>query len=292
MKSTEGKGSEFIVDLPLKRSHKEFLSKDVIRINSKELSETRVLLIDDDAMNRALGQIIMEGFNMKVSLANDGKEATEAFEKGLFDVVLLDLHMPEVSGFEVAQYIREQAKDKDVKIIAVTADMLQEEEILLSRFEIDDLLIKPYREINLYNKICQVLEVESKIVLKENVEIIEAEPIKLPSYDLSELKLVTRDNVEFFNEMIDTFIVNATEGIEQIKNAFDQENWFEMQETAHRLIPSFKHLEIKMVVSDLVEIKRIKVNKHNKDLLESLIKDLVINTQEIIGKLVNEKKTL
>ena len=67
VESSEGKGSVFTVELPLKKSQKEFLSKDVIRINSEELSGIRALLVDDDAMNRALGQIIMEGFSMEVS---------------------------------------------------------------------------------------------------------------------------------------------------------------------------------------------------------------------------------
>ena len=57
----------------------------------------------------------------------------EVFKKGLFDVVLLDIHMPEVSGWEVARFIREQVKDKDVKIIAVTADILQDEARYSSR---------------------------------------------------------------------------------------------------------------------------------------------------------------
>ncbi len=289
VESTVGKGSVFAVDLPLKRSEKEFLSKNVIRINSEELSGTRALLVDDDAMNRALGQIIMEGFNMEVILANDGKEAIEAFEKEKFDVVLLDIHMPEVSGLEVAHFIRKQAKDKDVKIIAVTADILQEEEVLASRDKIDDVLIKPYREINLYNKICQVLEVESKIVLKESVIIDEAEPATSLSYDLSELKQVTRGNMEFFNEMIDMFIENATEGIEQIAKAFSEENWFEIQETAHRLIPSFKHLNIAIIVSGLVEIKSLEMNKHNKSHIESLIGELKTQTSDIVERLSREK---
>jgi len=291
VESTVGKGSVFTVDLPLKRSEKEFLTKNVIRINAEELSGTRALLVDDDAMNRALGQIIMEGFNMEVSLANDGKEAMEIFEKKKFDVVLLDIHMPEVSGLEVANYIRKEAKDKDVKIIAVTADILQEEEVLASRDKIDNVLIKPYREINLYNKICQLLDVESKIVLKESPVVDEAEPEISLNYDLGELKQVTRGNPEFFNEMIDTFIENATEGIEQIKKAYSKENWLEVKETAHRLIPSFKHLNIGVIVSGLIEIKSLELDENNKSKIDSLIGELDTHSRDIIKRLAKEKYT-
>ncbi|HKK42666.1 MAG TPA: response regulator, partial [Bacteroidales bacterium] len=207
-----------------------------------ELAGINALLVDDDAMNRALGQIILEGFNMEVSLASEGREAMEIYKKGLFDVVLLDIHMPDISGFEVANFIRNEANDEDVKIIAVTADSLREDEVLSARDKIDDVLIKPYRE-----------------------------------------------NHDFFNDMIETFIENAYEGIEEIRNAFEKNEWEEMKETAHRLIPSFKHLKINLMVSDLVEIKSQASGNREKELMKSLIENMEELTRKVIEQLKGEK---
>ncbi len=289
VESREGKGSVFSVEIPLVRSQKKYLTKDVMQVDSEELSGIKVLLVDDDAMNRALGHIILEGFNMDVSLVSDGLEAMAEFEKEDFDLILLDIHMPEVSGLDVARQIRSKAKKKEVKIIAVTADILQEDKKMLDMLGIDDVLIKPYREINLYNKICQVLEVESKIILKESIEITAGPAQEIPLYDLSELRAVTRDSVDFFHEMIDTFIENALEGIKQIKTAYEKEDWEEMKETAHRLIPSFKHLAITSVVSDLVEIKSHASGSPETALLDGLIQQMEQTTLQAIAQLKLEK---
>lgn len=287
--SEEGKGSVFTVELPLKRSKKKFLSKDILHVDSEELSGRHVLLVDDDAMNRALGQIILEGFNMEVSLVTDGREAMEQFEKDKFELVLLDIHMPDISGFEVADYIRNLAGDKHVKIIAVTADILQEDKEELTNSQIDDVLIKPYKEVQLYNKICKVLEVDSRIILKESIELKTLEKNQLSDFDLSELVAVTRGNDDFFNEMIDTFIENATEGIEQLQNAFTANNWKEIREISHRLTPSYKHLKMDGLVSDLVEIKSQAKAPVDRKLFKELLKHFEKRTLENVESLKLKK---
>jgi len=289
VQSEKGKGSVFTVDLPLKISQKKYLTKDILQVDSKELSGRRALLVDDDAMNRALGQIILEGFNMKVSVVNDGKEAMEVFQKGKFELVLLDIHMPEISGFQVADYIRRKIGDQEVKIIAVTADIVQEDEQKLARNQMDAILIKPYREINLYNRICQVLELDTKIILKESVELATLGNGKDIDVDLSELKAVTKGNDAFFNEMIDTFVENSQEGMEQFRQALENENWEEIGEVAHRLIPSYKHLKINSLVSDLVEVKSHAGVAADKELIKNLVDEIEETTLALNDYLKGQK---
>ena len=289
VESKMGKGSVFTVDLPLKISQKKYLAKDILQVDSKELSGRTVLLVDDDAMNRALGQIILEGFNMKVSVVTDGKEAMEVFQKGEFELILLDIHMPEISGFQVADYIRNQAGDQEVRIIAVTADIVQEDEQMLARNQMDAVLIKPYKEINLYNRICQVLGVDTKIILKESLELTTLGNEKDIDVDLSELKAVTKGNNAFFNEMIDTFIENSQQGMEQFRQALEKENWEEIGEVAHRLIPSYKHLKINAVVSDLVDVKGQARGVTETKLIKSLIDAIEETTLALIDYLKGQK---
>ncbi len=290
VESKAGEGSSFFVEVPLKKSEKEFLIKDILQINSEELAGIPVLLVDDDAMNRALGQIILESFNMEVTIAGDGHEAMEVYGKAQYDVVLLDIHMPEVSGLDVADFIRNKENDTKVKIIAVTADMIQEDINLYAGSHIDDVLIKPFKEINLYNKICKALDLDSKLILKESIILTDSKDPELLLYDLSELKSVTRGNQGFFNEMIDTFISNSKEGVRQIRDYFEEENWTEMQETAHRLIPSFKHLGIKMVVSDLIEIKGGPSVQLDRDRLETLVSNIEEITNLVISNLEGDRE--
>ena len=286
--STLGKGTIFTVTIPLKKSKLKYLTKDTLQVSSEELSGRSVLIVDDDAMNRTLGVIILEGFNMRVSVASDGKEAMEIIRKKRFDVVLLDIHMPVISGLEVARFIRESEKNRDVKIIAVTAEMIREELERCLEEGMDDFLIKPYREIHLFNKLCGVLEVDSEQLDGKTSEIRLMEFNRQSLYDLRELKAVTRENKDFFNEMIHTFIGNAESGIAQIRNAFENEDWRTVRETAHRLIPSYKHLGIKKVVSNLIELKNMAANEPVYEKMAALIVKIERKTGEVIRNLKNE----
>ncbi|MEA1897811.1 MAG: ATP-binding protein [Bacteroidota bacterium] len=288
VKSTEGKGSRFIVEIPMEKSERSFLTKDTLKINHEVLSGKSALIVDDDAMNRMLGEIILEGFNMEVSLASDGNEAIHILGSEEFDIILLDIHMPIISGVDVAHHVRQVLKNKQVKILAVTADMIRDEWDYYLEQGIDDYIIKPYREINIFNKLGQVLDVDSDLIQHETIKIVLKEDEITSLYDLYELRSVTRDNPTLFNEMIQTFIDNAITGIKQIKYAYEKRENHEIRETAHRLIPSFKHLAIKSVVSDLIELKNISNENPEMDRLSLLITKIDKETTKVLGELKNE----
>ncbi|MEA3478875.1 MAG: ATP-binding protein [Bacteroidota bacterium] len=287
-KSTEGKGSRFVVEIPLEKSELSFLTKETLIIDPELLSGKTALIVDDDAMNRLLAKIILEGFNVGVSLASDGTEAINILEKEYFDVILLDIHMPIISGVDVARHIRHKQKNEHIKILAVTADMIKDEIDYYLDQGIDDYIIKPFREINMYNKLCMVLDVDSDLIQHKTVKIILKEVKGTSLYDLNELRSVTKDNPVFFNEMIETFEENATRGIEQIQGAYRNKEWHEIRETTHRLIPSFKHLSVKSVVSDLIELKNISSQEPDEERISSLITKINNKTTRVLRGLKNE----
>ena len=283
--SVEGKGSVFTVELPLEKSKHAFLTKDTLQISNEVLSGKSALIVDDDAMNRMLGEVILEGFNMEVFLAADGQEAIELLRHHSYDIILLDIHMPVVSGLEVAKYIRLEKKDRKVKIIAVTADMVKEELDSYLESGIDDYLIKPYREINMFNKLCQVLEINTIRLQQDTARIELKEDKGYQNYDLSELRTVTRGQDQFFNEMIRTFIENSEKGLRQFREEFTRENWQGVREIAHRLIPSYKHLSINSVVSNLIELKNRCREQPDRIHLAALISKIEKESKEVISQL-------
>jgi CheY-like chemotaxis protein len=244
--------------------------------------------VDDDAMNRMLGEVILEGFNMEVTLASDGREAKEMAGKLAFDVILLDIHMPDISGVEVARYIRTELNNRNVKILAVTADMIREELDQHMNVGIDDYMIKPYREINMFNKLCKVLDVDPELISHQTIKIVLKEDKGDAMYDLAELRSVTRNQASFFNDMLETFIENASEGTEQIRRAFDRGDFDQVRETAHRLIPSYKHLVIRKVVSNLVELKNLSALGSDTARMELLISRICSDSDFVIRELKKE----
>lgn len=95
------------------------------RAGRDEQSALRVLIAEDNAMNLLLVQKMVEKIDAQVEVATNGKEAIDAVRAGDFDVVLMDVQMPEMDGIEATKYIREHVeKARNLPIIAVTANAM------------------------------------------------------------------------------------------------------------------------------------------------------------------------
>jgi CheY-like chemotaxis protein len=100
----------------------------VSEFNVKPERALSVLHVDDDPVNLRVVEEILTAFGHRAVKAISGPEALEQLSAQAFDVVLMDIHMPEMSGIEVMKRIRERTgAERDVPIIALTADILSRE---------------------------------------------------------------------------------------------------------------------------------------------------------------------
>ena len=124
--STPGKGSHFTVSLPLKLSATPIPQPNRhTPLDSRRLNGKRVLLAEDNPINQALAKRLLEDLGITVSLAGNGREAIEHLQKHRVDLVLMDLQMPVMDGFEATRRIRQH--DEAIPIIALSAAVLLEE---------------------------------------------------------------------------------------------------------------------------------------------------------------------
>ena len=114
----------------------------------KELTGLRVLLVEDNAVNRFLATKILKNDGHVVASANNGLEALDKFARGRFDVILMDLQMPEMDGFEATREIRKResadAGSGRTPIIALTANAMRGDRERCLAAEMDDHLTKPF----------------------------------------------------------------------------------------------------------------------------------------------------
>ena len=107
------------------------------------IEKTRILVIDDEKMIREMISIMLVRKGCKVTICKNGKEGIHCFVAGNYDIILTDLVMPEMSGFEVAEIVRKL--DPYVPIALVTSDAPDINSIeAKNRFGIDMLLAKPF----------------------------------------------------------------------------------------------------------------------------------------------------
>ncbi|WP_136513631.1 ATP-binding protein [Geomonas edaphica] len=122
MHSRHGAGSSFLVELPLREA--EPLSDEPP--NRVDLASGSVLVIEDNEFNRRLLGDILTSWGHQVVLAENGSQGLEFFEQRPFDLILMDIRMPDMDGMEVARRIRgreQEGRQTPVPIIAITADV-------------------------------------------------------------------------------------------------------------------------------------------------------------------------
>ena len=111
----------------------------------------KVLVVDDGVTNQTLAAGILKKWGHKVHVANNGREAVEAFEADHFDLILMDIQMPEMDGLEATTAIRrrEESTGRHVHIVALTAHALKGDEQMCLEAGMDHFLSKPLRQAQL-----------------------------------------------------------------------------------------------------------------------------------------------
>lgn len=125
------------------------------------LQDANILIAEDNIVNQIMIKKFLTKWGVKkVVIANDGNEAIAAYEGQDFNIILLDLQMPEKDGFEVAEYIRgmKDPKKSQVPIIALTASSLIEVKEHLEEVGMNDYINKPFNPDHLYTKIIKHLQ--------------------------------------------------------------------------------------------------------------------------------------
>ncbi len=144
VKSEYGRGSTFWFELPFALVQPE--GKDpTSQGEAVSLNGLQVLLVDDDAINRLAGQRMLEQAGCKVTLANDGKDALNRLRQQQVDLVLMDIHMPNLDGIEATRRIRESwsGSERHLPVIGLTASVMKDEQQLYFDAGMDDVVAKP-----------------------------------------------------------------------------------------------------------------------------------------------------
>lgn len=123
----------------------------------KDIKNLKVLVVEDVALNQLLMKIILDDFGFEREIADNGKIAIEKLQSKSFDIVLMDLQMPEMNGFEATEIIRKKL-NSNIPIIALTADVTENDLAQCKAVGMNDHIAKPIDEKQLYNKIIELVK--------------------------------------------------------------------------------------------------------------------------------------
>jgi len=156
VESVPDHGSTFSFTLPYKASLLGKIDGDVIRTGTfRSLQKMKVLVVEDNLVNQRIATKYLIKWDAEVDLAENGRQAVEKVMANQYDVVLMDLHMPEMSGYDATRNIRNLKGDyyQKLPIIALTASVFLEERDKIFHYGMNGYVIKPFNPEDLYWKI-------------------------------------------------------------------------------------------------------------------------------------------
>ncbi|WP_179005179.1 tetratricopeptide repeat-containing hybrid sensor histidine kinase/response regulator [Winogradskyella forsetii] len=166
LKSELGKGSTFFFEIPLeydKDAQKPVLEevKKVNKMESLDLSNVKILIVEDNKINQMITKKILNKMDLYCDVVDNGEAAVEQVKEVAYDVVLMDIHMPGISGLEATKIIR--TFDKELTIFALTAVTLEDKMHEFGEAGFDDIISKPFKQEDFEDKLHAALSGE-KIV--------------------------------------------------------------------------------------------------------------------------------
>ena len=286
----EAQGGVIIVESKLKVGTTFSFTLDFMKTNQKakpeieysKLDETnksfKVLVAEDIPLNQLLMRTLLDDFGFECDIAANGKIAIDKLQNKNYDIILMDLQMPEMNGFEATVYIRNVMNLK-IPILALTADVTTADLEKCKAVGMNDYLAKPVDERILYSKIVGLIS-----TLEQDKEITsKVEKIKFTN--LNYLDQRSKSNPDLMMEMISLYLEQTPVLIELMKNSLEKKDWITLGAAVHKMIPSFSIVGIHVDFENIA--KRIQ-EYANKQQQEDEIGEMLIQLENVCLQVYEE----
>ena len=287
LKSKINEGSTFSFVLTFDKTNAEaILDTEIIELDT-DLKDIKILVVEDMPLNQLLMKTLLDDFGFESDITANGKKAIEKLETKQYDIILMDLQMPEMNGFEATDYIRNTLKS-EIPIIALTADVTTVDLAKCKAVGMNDYIAKPVDERLLYSKIVSFMK-KPIVVQPDEILTIVNDEIKIIKYtDLNFLLKKTKSDPKLMMEMIQLYLEQTPPLIIEMKNSFQTKNWKLLQASVHKMIPSFSimgiHNDFELMAQKIQEFA------HSKE-MENEIQDMVNQLEMVLTQSCKELET-
>jgi PAS domain S-box-containing protein len=277
VQSKKGEGTTVTIQLAFPKGRESDLpKKDNTHVEAHILADKKILLVEDNEMNRVVAETILNQYGATISEAVNGVEAVDALRHNNFDIVLMDIQMPVMDGLEATHLIRQDLAS-NIPIIALTANAVKGEMEKCIQAGMNDYLSKPFEEEDLVRLIAKWLGRETHFAPAKTTVVDDA-----PLYDLCKLKQITRGDDKFIIKMLQVFISETMNGVTGLNEAFEQKDIKQVQFLAHRMKSSLHNLNISTAACIAEKIEKTQWTEPEFDALKN-----EINTfRKIIDKVI------
>ncbi len=296
-KVNHGTTFSFTIQFPKSEASVEEL---VIDNNVEPLSNISILAVDDTDLNRSIfyDLVYSKENNVNVTLAEDGKRALELCKQEKFDVIMMDLQMPILNGFETTDQIRKDVNspNQNTPIIAMTAHVIEGVSKRCDEVGMNDYIAKPINISILFKKIKQYIETsnpqQKEVTLPPQKPANNEVELKTQLVDLTSLSELVGGNSTKIIKYIDLFLKNIPNDFALLKEQFEAQNWSECAKTAHKIKGNASYMGIQQAKELLIEIEKLKKEVGDVDKNIDIVDELGVLLNQSIEHLNLIKQNL
>lgn len=290
VKSKVNKGSTFSFTLDFAKTHVDaVLEPEIVELNT-DIKDTKILVVEDMELNQLLMKTILDDFGFECDITANGKLAIEKLETKNYDIILMDLQMPEMNGFEATIYIRNVMK-LQVPIIALTADVTTVDVEKCRAVGMNDYIAKPVDERLLYSKL--IAFSKKPILIIEHTIGEEKKKDTFKYIDMSYLNKLTKSDPNLMSDMIKAYLEQTPSLILSIKQSLVDKDWKKLQAAIHKMIPSFSIMGINPdALSMAKKIHEYAYTIEINEEINELVLELEKNCSQACIELENELKKI
>lgn len=294
VESTQNVGSTFSFTLDFEVSQTSSSHRDDdITMDKSQVKGLEILLVEDNPLNQLVTKKLLNDWGIKLDIANNGKEAIERLRIRDYNLVFMDLQMPEMDGIEATEYIRNKMAEpiKGIPIVALTANAFSGTDDRCLQVGMNDYVSKPIQMKSLYGKIIQHARkvnglnphnpndhtVEdpgqnghspTHLAQPTGTAVSESPKTPLPKViNLDYLTDISGGDHMIISKTIDKFLETTPEILDQMDNHLFQEEYNELGRAAHKLKSSVAFMGIEAIKDTILEIEGITKNKTDLKLL-------------------------
>ncbi len=220
-----------------------------------DFGQSRVLVVEDNPMNLKYILSLLEKYKIDYQLATNGPDALYFLESRQYDLVLMDIRIPGMDGFELARKIREDESRPNVAtpVIATTAAAMPSTVTLARSIGITDILTKPYTPD-------QLLQVLNKYLNEDETEIImEVQNISgyefHPALDVRYLNTLYESNIGYAIDLFEIFVMTIQEEMGKLEAVAKDNDWEKLKFQVHKIKPNFSMVGLTWITAKMEQLE-------------------------------------
>ena len=283
-------GSSFHFTIPYEKAKQETLVPSGDPLEPLDTGSVKILLVEDNKVNLFITEAMLHDWGFKVDVAMNGLEAVELCRVNDYNLVLMDIQMPEMNGLEATKTIRRipDRKKSSVPIIAITANTSRTAHKQFLTEGMNDWVVKPFKEEALYRKIAQ--HISGKSLSPETMKRRKFPQRKSPVvvqdklYDLSGLRRDDPSNPAFLRKMLTIFIETIPGIVDTMQLHFEKGEMEAVSTLAHKIKPTLDGAGIHVLKEVIRNIEGYRDKRRNSDQLKSDLDQL----KQVISEVTEE----